>query len=265
MSPRWSRGSVASGVWLALVLGASVLAPLCLGEASQRIDLQRALLPPGPAHWCGTDALGRDVLARTLVGSAASLGVAVWSVAVATLIGLAVGAVAGIAGGRIERLLLGLIDLTLCFPAFFLILAVVAILGPGILQIAVIIGLVGWTQTARLVRAEILSLKERDYVLAARACGAGTARILCVHLLPNAMTPVIVSAVLGFSSALLVEGGLSFLGIGVQPPVPSWGNLLMDGRSCLGVAWWLTLVPGTAIFLTVLSANVLAESLRRES
>lgn len=264
MSSRPAPGPVLAGLWLIAVLCAAGLSPFFLGETSQHINLERALLPPAPSHWCGTDALGRDVLARTLVGSSASLGVALWSVAVATLIGLAVGAAAGYVGGRTERLLLGLIDLTLCFPAFFLILAVVAVLGPGILQMAVIIGLVGWTQTARLVRAEVLSLKERDYVLAARACGAGTARILRVHLLPNAMTPVIVSAVLGFSSALLVEGGLSFLGIGVQPPVPSWGNLLMDGRSCLGVAWWLTLWPGLAIFLTVLSANVLAESLRRD-
>lgn len=258
------QGRTWAVLWLLCVVCAAVAAPLLFGELSQRIDLTQALLPPSAAHWCGTDALGRDVFARTLVGSAASLGVAVWSVAVATIIGLIVGAAAGYAGGRVERLLLGLIDLTLCFPAFFLILAVVAVLGPGILQIAVIIGLVGWTQTARLVRAEILTLKERDYVLAARACGAGPTRILWVHLLPNAMTPVIVSAVLGFSSALLVEGGLSFLGIGVQPPVPSWGNLLMDGRSCLGVAWWLTLFPGSAIFLTVLSANVLAESWRRD-
>lgn len=262
MDPK--QGRTWAGLWLVTVLCSAVLAPLLLGELSQRIDLTQALLPPSAAHWCGTDALGRDVLARILVGSAASLGVAVCSVAVATLIGLIVGAAAGYAGGWLERALLGLIDLTLCFPAFFLILAVVAVLGPGILQIAVIIGLVGWTQTARLVRAEILTLKERDYVLAARSCGAGPARILCVHLLPNAMTPVLVSAVLGFSSALLVEGGLSFLGIGVQPPVPSWGNLLMDGRSCLGVAWWLTLFPGLTIFLTVLSANLLAESRRRD-
>ncbi|MCG3176393.1 MAG: Dipeptide transport system permease protein DppC [Candidatus Omnitrophica bacterium] len=256
------RGAVA---WLIGVVLAAIVAPLGLGEVAQRIDLQAALLPPGPGHWLGTDGLGRDLLARLLVGTTASLGVAVLSTAVATIVGVLIGATAGLAGGRVERALLGLIDLTLCFPAFFLILAVVAMLGPGLTQIAVIIGLVGWTQTARLVRAEILSLKERDFVAAARVLGAGWWRICRVHLLPNASGPVIVSAVLGLSSALLVEGGLSFLGIGVQPPVPSWGNLLMDGRSCLGVAWWMTLFPGLMIFLTVLSANVVAERISEPS
>jgi peptide/nickel transport system permease protein len=160
---------------------------------------------------------------------------------------------------------MGFVDVMLCFPVFFLILSVIAVLGPNIFNVMVIIGVTSWMGTARLVRAEILSLKEREFVISARALGASHLRIITRHLVPNAMGPVIVNGVLGLSSAILVEAGLSFLGIGVQPPTPSWGNLLSDGKGVLGVAWWITFFPGAMIFLTILSANALGEALQTKN
>jgi peptide/nickel transport system permease protein len=227
------------------------------------MNFSSVLEAPSPAHWLGTDALGRDLLERILSGAAVSLGVAVTAVGLSALIGILVGALAGYYGSWRDRILMGLTDLFLCFPAFFLILAVVAMVGPGIFNVAVIIGATSWMSTARLIRAEILSLKEREFILAARALGAGHARIIFKHLVPNAIGPVIVNAVLGVSSAILMETGLSFLGIGVQPPTPSWGNILMDGKAVLGVAWWVTVFPGLAIFFTVLLVNLLGQRLER--
>jgi len=154
------------------------------------------------------------------------------------------------------------VDIMLCFPTFFLILAVIAMLEPSIFNIMAVIGATSWMGVARLVRAEVLTLKERDYVTASRIMGASDYRIIVKHLIPNAIGPVLVSATLGIGGAILVESALSFLGIGVQPPTPSWGNILMDGKSTLGVAWWLTVFPGLFITLTVLSYNLLGEGLR---
>jgi len=173
-----------------------------------------------------------------------------------------VGAASGYFGGWRDRVLMGLADVLLCFPVLFLILAVIAVLGPGVWHVIVVIGLTSWMGTARLVRAEIFSLKEREFALAARALGAGHTRILFGHLVPNASGPVLVNAVLGVSVAILLEAGLSFLGLGVQPPTPSWGNLLTDGKATLGAAWWLVFFPGVAIFSTVLAANVIGDRLR---
>jgi peptide/nickel transport system permease protein len=150
----------------------------------------------------------------------------------------------------------------LCFPSFFLILAVIAFLEPSLTNIMIVIGLTGWMGVARLVRAETLSIRERDYVLAARAAGAGAGRIIFRHIMPNAMGPVLVSATLGVAGAILTESSLSFLGLGVQPPDASWGNILMEGKEVLGIAWWLSVFPGLAILLTVLGYNLLGESLR---
>jgi len=226
------------------------------------MNFSQLLEAPSLAHWFGTDALGRDLLTRIFYGAGVSLGVAVLAVGLALFIGIWAGAVAGYYGGTCDRLLMTAVDIMLCFPTFFLILAVIAILGPSLMNVMIIIGATSWMGVARLVRAEILSLKEREFILAARALGAGSTRIIFKHLIPNALGPVIVNAVLGISSAVLVESGLSFLGIGVQPPTPSWGNILADGKAVLGVAWWLTFFPGLAIFLVVLSANILGEALQ---
>ncbi len=245
--------------WLGLILAAALAAPLFFTGASQAMHLASALEAPSFHHWMGTDSLGRDLFSRVLCGTQVSVGVGFAAVFIASLLGIMIGAVSGYFGGWVDRILMGFTDAMLCFPSFFLILAAIAILGPGMIPIVVIIGVTGWMGTARLVRAEVLSLKHREYVLAARVMGAGDRWIIAKHLIPNAVGPAIVHAILGISAAILTETGLSFLGIGVQPPVPSWGNILMDGKAALGVAWWITFFPGMMIFLTVLSVNFLGE------
>lgn len=252
-----------SAAWLALAAAAAVAAPWVAAEAARQVRPEAALAAPSPAHWLGTDSLGRDLAMRLVSGATASLGAGVLAVLVAVLVGAAIGAAAGYHGGWCERVLMTLTDVMLCFPSFFLILAVIAVLGPGLVNVVVVIGLTGWMGTARLVRGEISSLKHRPFVMAARAMGMRGTRVIVRHLLPNAAGPVIVNAVLGISTAILLETGLSFLGIGVQPPTPSWGNILTDGKESMGVAWWLVLFPGAAIFLTSLSVNVIGEELHR--
>ncbi len=226
------------------------------------IDIGLRLQPPGLHHWLGTDDLGRDVFARILYGARISLLVGFVAVGIATSLGIVAGALAGYYGRWIDALLMRCVDIMLCFPTFFLILAVIAFLEPSIWNIMIIIGLTGWMGVARLIRAEFLSLRERDFVQAARALGASDARIIFRHILPNALSPVLVSATLGVAGAILTESALSFLGIGVQPPTPSWGNMLIAGKQTLGSAWWLSACPGLAILLTVLGYNLLGEGIR---
>ncbi|OIO39025.1 MAG: peptide ABC transporter permease, partial [Candidatus Omnitrophica bacterium CG1_02_49_10] len=184
------------------------------------------------------------------------------SVGIATLIGVCLGSLAGYYGGKADTVISRFTDMMLCFPTIFLILAVISVIGPNIYNIMIIIGMTGWMGTARLIRAEILSLKKREFIEAARAVGASNFRIVTKHLIPNAISPVIVSATLGVAAAILVESSLSFLGLGVQPPTPSWGNMLADGKSVLGVGWWLMLFPGLSILITVLGYNLLGEGIR---
>ena len=226
------------------------------------IDVGQRLLPPTPAHPLGTDDLGRSVLVRMLYGARISLLVGFVAVGIATLIGILFGALAGYYGGWVDALIMRFVDIMLCFPAFFLILAVIAFLEPSIWNIMIVIGLTGWMGVARLVRAEFLSLRQRDFVLAAQALGASDLRLIFRHILPNALSPVLVSATLGVAGAILTESALSFLGIGVQPPTPSWGNMLIIGKQTLGSAWWLSVFPGLAILLTVLGYNLLGEGIR---
>jgi peptide/nickel transport system permease protein len=250
---------------LALVLGlfaVALLAPVLAPQDPNFIDLKQVLMPPSPDHLLGTDTLGRDVLSRIIYGARISLLVGFVAVGIATLIGILVGSLAGYYGGLVDTVLMRLVDLMLCFPTLFLILAVIAVLGPSIWNIMVVIGVTGWMGVARLVRAEFLSLREREFVAAARALGASDARLIFRHLLPNALTPVMVSATLGVAGAILVESSLSFLGLGVQPPTPSWGNILTMGKDNIEIAWWLSLFPGLAILVTVMSYNLLGEGIR---
>jgi peptide/nickel transport system permease protein len=252
------------------VVGASIvfamfvlatLAPI-VGKDPGAINIAQRLQPPGMEYLLGTDDLGRDVLVRILYGARISLLVGFVAVGIATFIGIALGAIAGYYGRWIDSLIMRFVDIMLCFPAFFLILAVIAFLEPSIWNIMIIIGLTSWMGVARLVRAEFLSLRERDFVLAAQAIGARDSRIIFRHILPNAISPVLVSATLGVAGAILTESALSFLGIGVQPPTPSWGNMLIAGKQTLGTAWWLSVFPGLAILVTVLGYNLLGEGIR---
>jgi peptide/nickel transport system permease protein len=257
------HGLLVLGLGLVGVISlAAVLAPWLAPFDPLDIDVNVILQPPSWTHPLGTDALGRDVLSRILWGGRVSLWVGFVAVGISTAIGLALGLVAGYFGKLTDEIVMRGVDVMLCFPSFFLILAVIAFLEPSLTNIMVVIGLTSWMGVARLVRAETLTLKSRDFVLAARVAGAGPGRILLRHILPNALAPVLVSASLGVAGAILVESSLSFLGLGVQPPDPSWGNMLMEGKDVLGIAPWLSVFPGLAILLTVLGYNLLGESLR---
>ncbi|ACI20536.1 MULTISPECIES: oligopeptide ABC transporter permease [Thermodesulfovibrio] len=227
-----------------------------------KINVYKVLTPPSKEHPFGTDELGRDVFSRVVYGARVSLEVGFLAMGIAIFTGTILGAIAGYYGGWIDTIIMRLVDVMLAFPTLFLILAVVAVLEPSIYIIMVVIGLTGWMDVARLVRAEVLSLKEREFVLAARAIGASAGRIIFKHILPNAIYPVIVAATFSVGGAILIESGLSFLGLGIQPPEPSWGGILSVGKDYITVAWWLSLFPGVAIFLTVLSFNLLGEALR---
>jgi peptide/nickel transport system permease protein len=232
-----------------------------------------ASLPRLGFYLLGTDELGRDVFARMLEGGFVSLSVGFVAVGIAVGIGLAVGGIAGYYGRSriglgplrllsVDTLITGLIDVMLSFPSFFLILTVVAVLKPSIWNIMVVIGLTSWESTARLVRAEILSLREQEFIHAAQAVGAAGPRVISRHLLPNSVAPVLVSATLGVAGAILTESSLSFLGFGVPPPDATWGNILSDGKRYIFDAPWLTLIPGTAILVVVLAFNLFGEGLR---
>jgi len=240
----------------------AVLAPIISPHDPVEPDLKNILVGPTWSHPFGTDMLGRDVFSRVIYGSRISLLVGFVSVGIATLIGIMIGAFSGYTGGIVDELIMRFVDLMMCFPTFFLILAVIAVLEPSIWNIMIVIGLTNWMGIARLVRAEILSIKNKEYVLAAKAMGFPKRRIIFRHVLPNALSPVYVVATLGIGGAILTESALSFLGIGVQPPTPSWGNILTQAKDNIEVAWWLSLYPGLAIFLTVMGYNLLGEGLR---
>ena len=250
---------------LIIVLGvtfAAVFAPLIAPFDPNELHLDAILKAPCAEFPLGTDRLGRDVLSRLLYGGRVSLWVGFVAVGISISIGALLGLVSGYFGGLVDEIVMRFVDIMLCFPSFFLILAVVAFLEPSLFNIMVVIGLTSWMGVARLVRAETLTLREREFVSAARLAGTSTWRIMTRHILPNAMAPVTISAILGIGGAILIESGLSFLGLGVQPPQASWGNMLMDGKATLEIAPWLSLYPGLAILITVLGYNLLGESLR---
>ncbi len=259
---RSNRIALIGGLVVVLLFLVSFLAPFLTPYQPDTIDAYRVLTPPSMSHWMGTDELGRDVLTRVLYGARISLKVGFVAVGIAMLIGTAVGLIAGFYGRWIDSVLMRFVDIMLCFPTFFLILAVIALLEPSIGYIMLVIGITGWMGVARLVRAEVLSIKERDYIMAARAMGASDLRIICRHILPNAAAPILVTAALGVAGAILTESALSFLGIGVLPPTPSWGNILTSGKDYIEFAWWLSLFPGLAILVTVLAYNLLGEGIR---
>jgi peptide/nickel transport system permease protein len=257
-----NRLAVAGGIIVLALFIIAVFAPLLSPYNPNDIDRTQILEPPSFKHPLGTDDLGRDILSRMIWGARISLSVGFVAVGIATVIGMILGAISGYYGSWTERIVMRFIDIMLSIPTFFLILAVIAFIGPSIWNIMIIIGLTSWMGVARLVRAEFLSLKEREYVLAAKAVGSSDIRIIFRHIMLNSMAPVLVSAVLGVAGAVLTESALSFLGLGVQPPTPSWGNILTLGKDNIEIAWWLSLYPGLAILITVLSYNLVGEGLR---
>ncbi|HLD08838.1 MAG TPA: ABC transporter permease, partial [Methylophilaceae bacterium] len=239
-----------------------LFAPFIAPFDPDAIDVKTILLSPSSQHLMGTDGLGRDVFSRMLFGARISLLVGIVAVGIATAIGVILGAISGYYLGWVDIFIMRLVDVMLSIPTFFLILAVIAFLTPSIWNIMIVIGLTSWMGVTRLVRAEFLSLHGREFVLASQTLGAKDSRLIFRHLLPNSLTPIIVSSVLGVASAVLIESGLSFLGLGVQAPQASWGNILTDGKEYIQFAWWLSLFPGLAILITVLGYNLLGEGLR---
>ena len=248
---------------IAVVAGILMLAGLPMPLDPNATNLEAKLQPPSAAHWLGTDNLGRDVLSRMVAGSTISLTVGFVAMAVSLGIGIMVGAISGYFGGWIDNVLMRIVDALLCFPSFFLILSAIAILGPNIWIIIAVIGLVSWTGTARLVRAEFLTLRESEYVRAARAMGQSGWKVIFRHILPNAAAPIFVTAIVSIPDAILVESGLSFLSFGVPPPQATWGNIIADGKTYILDAWWLIVFPGLAIFTASLAFYIAGDALRR--
>ena len=253
---------LALGLGLVLIMSLAAMAAPLLAPYDPNMPHDAVFAPPSSEFWLGTDRLGRDIFSRLLYGGRVSLWVGFVAVGISTLIGVVLGLVSGYFRGWVDELIMRVVDVMLCFPSFFLILSVIAFLEPSLTNIMIVIGLTSWMGVARLVRAETLSLREREFVDAARLAGCSTRYILWRHILSNALAPVLISATLGVAGAILMESGLSFLGLGLQPPDASWGNMLMEGKSALEIAPWLSVYPGMAILLTVLGYNLLGESLR---
>ena len=225
-------------------------------------NINERLMPPTKKHILGTDELGRDVLSRMIFGTRISISVGLIAVIISVIIGLTLGAVSGYFGGIVDNIIMRLVDIMLTIPVLFLILTLIVFLGPSIFNIMIVIGLTSWTEIARIVRAEVLKIKKEAFIDAARLIGLSERRIIIRHILPNILAPVFVYMTFGISGAILIESGLSFLGLGVQPPIPSWGNILTSGKDYIHSAWWLILFPGLAIFIAVFSFNILGEGLR---
>jgi peptide/nickel transport system permease protein len=256
------RMALVGTVIVLLFSGAALLAPWLAPYSYHAIDLERLFHPPSRAHWFGTDELGHDVLTRILYAGRVSLTVGVAASTASVAIGTMVGLVAGYFGGWWDRSLMRVVDMLLALPALALMFVLARVLGTGMWSIVMVLAMLGWMGTARLVRAEILRLRGQDFVEAARGIGASDGRIILRHLLPNALAPVIVSATLQVGAAILAESTISYFGLGIQPPVPSWGNMLQNAQAYLWTALWLAISPGFFIFATVLSFNFVGDGLR---
>ena len=250
-----SAGTVIVGFWIAVAL----LAPLIAPADPIAQDLSQTLRPPGLDHWLGTDNFGRDILARLIWGTRIDLMMGLFGVLFPFIIGVTIGAVSGYAGGIIDALLMRLLDVTISFPFFVLIIAIVATLGPGLSSFYIALALVGWVSYARLVRAQFLVLKQADFVLAARCLGFSRLRIVFKHILPNAIMPAVVFSMSDAVIDILLGSSLSFLGLGIQPPTAEWGIMIADGKSFMATAWWISLFPGIAIIILAIGFSLLAD------
>ncbi len=253
---------VGLGIIVVIILLA-IFAPVVSPRDPLEIDYAHTAVPPGVGgHLLGTDAVGRDILARLIYGTRISLQVGIVAVGIASSLGTAVGLAAGYHGGVVDNLLMRVVDVFLAFPVIVLAIAIIAVLGPSLVNVIIALGLVAWTTYARVVRGQVLVLRELDFVQAARAVGTGDAQIIIRHILPNTLAPIIVLATVGMAAAIIAEAALSFLGLGVQPPTPSWGTMLNEGRAFLRTAPHISTFPGLAIMLTVLGFNFLGDGLR---
>ncbi len=255
---RWLYAGTAILVLIIVALFAPFLAP----QDPTRQDLDQDLLAYSSSHPFGTDKLGRDILSRTIYGSRVSLSVGIATVTLSVAIGLVIGSLSGYAGGWVDQLLMRFVDILLAFPGILLAIAFTAVLGPGLHHVILALCLIGWTGYARLVRGEILALREREFVHAAQALGCKPHRVVLRHLLPNLLPPLLIQATFGLAAAIIAEGSLSFLGLGVEPPTPSWGAMLNEGRQFLLVAPHLTAYPGLALMITVVALNILGDALQ---
>ncbi len=258
---RHNPSLIAGAALVAILAAAAILGPWLIAQDPLAIDLGRVLAGPTRGHPLGCDALGRDVLSRVLWGARLSLGISTLVVAVSLIVGSVVGGAAALAGGRADELLMRGVDILLAFPGILLAIALAAILGPGLADLVIALGAIGWTGYARLVRGEVLSLREREYVQAARALGARPSRLLTRHLIPALAGPIAVQATFGVGGIIVAEAALSFLGLGVRPPAATWGNMIDEGRVFLLVAPHLTTAPGLAIGISVLGFNFLGDGL----
>jgi peptide/nickel transport system permease protein len=243
-----------------LALLAPLIAPY--DPIAQENVVQTSFLKPSALHWLGTDRFGRDILSRILYGARISLAIGFVATAISVTLGTLLGAVAGYFGGKVDSLIMRFTDLVLAFPRLILLIMIVALFSPSITVIIVVLGLTQWPNTTRIVRGDVLSLREREFIQAARALGLSGGRIILRHLIPNVLAPVIVTATLGIGNTIVLEAGLSFLGLGVQSPTPSWGNMVADGREVLIGAWWIATFPGLVIVFTVLAFNLVGDGLR---
>jgi len=263
-----SKAALASAIVLLLVTIAAVAAPTITPDDPFSISLIQRLKPPGyvgssgTTHLLGTDTLGRDVYSRLVYGARVSLIVGLSAVLVSGTIGLLLGLLSGYFGGWVDDVIMRIADIQLSFPTILLALAIMAVLGSGLDKLILVLGLTGWVQYGRIVRSQVLSIKEEEFVLAAKATGEGHGRIVFEQILPNIWSPIIVIASFSVATNIIAEASLSFLGVGVPPSIPSWGTMLADGRQYIGLAEWLTIPPGLAISLTVLSINILGDWLR---
>ncbi|HZP96264.1 MAG TPA: ABC transporter permease [Candidatus Limnocylindria bacterium] len=256
-------GRLTLGAAVVAAIAAAVLAgPLFVPYAPEAQAIAERLGAPSAAHVLGTDAFGRDVLARLLSGGRVSLTIGLLSMIVTVAVGVTVGAISGFFGGVADALLMRLTELVMVFPTFFLIILVVATFGSSVPLLVLVIGLTGWPVGARVIRGEVLKVRSRDYVLAARAIGASSWRILARHIIPSVLAVIVISATIRVGTNILIEAGLSYLGLGVQPPLASWGNMIAESAKTMRTAWWLTAIPAAAIFLAVFGFNLFGEGVR---
>ncbi len=262
MRLRRSPGAMIGLTLIVLLLLTAVFADVIAPQGIDEQDLRKGLLPPSREYPLGTDEFGRDLLSRIIHGSRVSLLVGIIATTVSVTVGVSLGAIAGYRGGRLDHVIQGMVDISWAFPTILMAIFLVAVLGPGLVNVMIAVGLVYWGGFERVVRGQVLSLREWEFVLSARAIGTTDWRIMFRHILPNCLSPVIVMATLLMADAIIIESTLSFLGMGAQPPTPSWGSILASGRSYLRLAPWVMIFPGIAIMLTVLGFNLLGDGLR---